>query len=50
MSTVTVTTKNGIVYTKKQIQGMFAIQVESLLKQCDNVNKEIVEKWINEGY
>ncbi len=50
MSTLTVKTKSGIVYTKKQIQSMFSIQVDSVLNQCDEVNKEIVEKWINEGY
>lgn len=46
-STEVVVLPNGIRYTKAQVLKMFDNQVETILKQAENKDKERISSWFN---
>ncbi len=46
---VTITLDNGAAYTKKQIQTMFSIQIDSIRNHVLPADRGRFEKWISEN-
>lgn len=46
---VTITLDNGATYTKKQIQMMFSIQIDSVKNHVVPADKGRLERWLSEN-
>lgn len=46
---VTITLDNGATYTKKQIQMMFSVQIDSIKNHVVPADKGRLERWLSEN-
>ena len=46
---VTITLDNGATYTKKQIQMMFSLQIDSIKNHVVPADKGRLERWLSEN-